>query len=131
MYECQSCGHRFETPKEHNEWHEVGSARFPEAVLGCPRCGGGYIELPEAEPVKDKDEENTEEAEVVNVRIHRHAHEIEQLALLVDIVSLLLEELPFDQLIVALSAIINHRVESEGIDFDESISAIMNKAMEA
>ncbi len=131
MYECQSCGHRFETPKEHNEWHEVGDARFPEAVLGCPRCGGGYIELPEAEPAKDEAEEKTEEGEVIHINIKRYDQKVEILISLAENISLVLEQLPFEQFVIVLGAIFEHRLESEKIDIDENISALIAKVKEA
>ena len=42
MYECQSCGFRFEEPEPHRERCEGYGY---EEVWGCPRCGGGYIEV--------------------------------------------------------------------------------------
>lgn len=43
--ECQSCGHRFSEPQEHWEAREMWGGLGCELVLGCPRCGGGYIEI--------------------------------------------------------------------------------------
>lgn len=45
-YECQSCGAIFQEPGSFEE--DRGEAfGFParERVSGCPRCGGGYIEI--------------------------------------------------------------------------------------
>lgn len=42
LYECQSCGFRFEEPAPHREPCEGYGY---EEVWGCPRCGGGYIEV--------------------------------------------------------------------------------------
>ena len=112
MYECQSCGHRFETPKEHNEWHEAGDARFPEIVLGCPRCGGGYIELPEAAPKEDADEKDSDEAETVTLEIARDFSD-DEIPVLAYGISLMLESLTTSQLINIIAEIIRKRTENE------------------
>lgn len=44
MYECQSCGRRFSEPTFHRERRDDYGF---ESVLGCPECGGGYIEIPD------------------------------------------------------------------------------------
>lgn len=48
MLECQSCGARFAQPLAHRE-SRGGCFGRPawEWVAACPRCGGGFIELPE------------------------------------------------------------------------------------
>ncbi|MBR2784213.1 MAG: hypothetical protein IKD93_08535 [Firmicutes bacterium] len=48
MLECQSCGLRFDRPARRRE--ERGCCfGLParETVSGCPRCGGGFIEIGE------------------------------------------------------------------------------------
>lgn len=41
MFECQSCGRKFEEPAFHTEGdRETGYFE----VAGCPFCGGGYID---------------------------------------------------------------------------------------
>lgn len=44
MYECQSCGVRFTEPAY---YYERRGDYGLEEIVGCPICGGGYIELPE------------------------------------------------------------------------------------
>ena len=44
MYECQSCGVRFTEPAYYYERRDDYGF---EEIVGCPICGGGYIELPE------------------------------------------------------------------------------------
>ena len=59
MYECQCCGFRFEEPRRHKEYTEAWGRMVYEVVSGCPRCGGGYIEVPEFEIEEDlEDGEN-------------------------------------------------------------------------
>lgn len=48
MYECQSCGRRFE--KDEVAYHRERCEDYGyEEVSGCPSCGGGYIEVWEDE----------------------------------------------------------------------------------
>lgn len=42
LYECQSCGKKFDEPVMHRERCEDYGY---EEVYGCPFCGGGYIQL--------------------------------------------------------------------------------------
>lgn len=53
MYECMSCGCRFEEPTCHKEPREYWGYSVWEDILGCPRCGGAYAVYKEADDDKE------------------------------------------------------------------------------
>lgn len=56
MYECQGCGRRFHEPSLVREPVEFWGRTVWEEVLGCPSCGGGYIEIEDEDEWEVQDE---------------------------------------------------------------------------
>ena len=47
MFICNDCGHVFEEPKEHREYHPYGDTYAYETFACCPNCGGSIDEAEE------------------------------------------------------------------------------------